>query len=161
VSQIALRVACPEGVAVYLNGVEIFRRRLVPGAIFDDFAVGAPADEPRYWFTIPVSPLLLKNGTNIIAAEVHVFDVAERSLTFDLQLVEGSAVFPAGLTVPGPAGGTFNGEVHGASGLAVPIDSSIDLRSWRRETAVVLTNGLGVFSVPATNAATFFRIHPQ
>jgi hypothetical protein len=149
-----------DGMAVYLNGTEIFRRHLVPGAAFDDFAFGSNADEARSWFSVPVQASLLRPGTNILAAEVHRFEPEGPNLLFDLRLLEGSASFPATLTSMSLLDGVSVGTIQGADGLVVPLERSNDLGSWSPASAVLLTNGLGTFAEPATNAARFYRLRP-
>jgi hypothetical protein len=159
-SNLALAVSVTDGLAVYLNGTEVLRRHLAPAAVFDEFALASNADEWRYWFTVPVDPTLLRPGENVIAAEVHRFEPEGPVLNFDLQLVEGRANLSAALTAMQLADGNCVGTVHGPAGLTVDIDRSEDLRTWRPATVVVLTNGVGTFTEPATNASNFYRIHP-
>jgi hypothetical protein len=147
-----------DGIAVYLNGTEIFRRHLAPGAVFDEFALAAAGDEARAWFSVPVNSALLRHGTNVLAAEVHRFEPEAPTLLFDLRLVEGRSKLPAAVTSITMVDGFCVGTVEGAPGRAVPIARSHDLLDWSPAMIVVLTNGIGTFAEPATNPATFFRI---
>lgn len=88
-----LRVLRDDGVAVYLNGHEIFRDNLPSGRLsFNTLALTAisGADE-----TTPVEAVLppggLVSGTNILAAQVHQADLTSSDLGFDLALIGLSA----------------------------------------------------------------------
>ena len=65
-----LNVKRDDGVAVYLNGVEVFRNNLANGALFTTRATNA-TDNGSVYQTTTVNPLLLVPGDNIIAAEIH------------------------------------------------------------------------------------------
>lgn len=158
VSRLTVRVACEEGTAVYLNGVEIFRRNLAPGAAFDAYAVGAGLPGPHNWFSVPVNSSLLRPGTNVLAAEAHPFAGANQ-LTFDAQLVESETALSAQLESVSLVQGACVSVVRGAPGLVVPMDQSFDLQSWSPGPSVLLTNGVGAVSSPVTNAAVFLRVH--
>ncbi len=157
-TNLALHVSANDGFAIYLNGNEILRRYLAPGSAFDDFALASNFAEARYWFTVPVNPAFLQPGDNVIAAEVHRADPDSAAMTFDLQLLETPATFPAKLDSFGVADGVVTGTVTGAAGLAVPVERSFDLLSWSPAATVVLTNGVAVFTEPVTNSSAFYRI---
>ena len=80
-----------DGAVVYLNGTEVFRSPsmpLVPTAIsFSTFASqqgSAPADNTIDTATLSTS--LLVPGTNILAVEVHQYDLPSSDLSFDFSL---------------------------------------------------------------------------
>jgi PEP-CTERM motif-containing protein len=76
-----------DGAAVYLNEFKIGRDRLIAGAAFSDYAMGASVeglDENRL-YAFNISPKFLRSGTNVLAVEIHQSpDSAD--LSFDLQL---------------------------------------------------------------------------
>jgi hypothetical protein len=77
-----------DGAVVYLNGVEIIRNNLPPGPISPDTLATASVggtDEGTFFGHI-VHPDLLREGRNVIAAEVHQVHPASSDLTFDLAL---------------------------------------------------------------------------
>jgi hypothetical protein len=75
-----------DGGVVYLNGTEILRSNISPLPAFDTLALNAPDDG-----TIPdfarVSTAALRNGTNVVAAEVHQATRNSSDLGFDLELI--------------------------------------------------------------------------
>ncbi|PYJ00122.1 MAG: hypothetical protein DME25_21440 [Verrucomicrobia bacterium] len=77
-SNLALRICFNDGVAVYLNGTEVVRRHLAPGAAFDQPASESNSDWQNYWFSFPINPASVRAGTNTIAVEVHRFDPSGR-----------------------------------------------------------------------------------
>ena len=88
-SKIALQK--DDGVAVYLNGVEIARDNLQPNATHTTFAENdvSGSDElqsKEYFF----DSALLREGENVIAAEVHQIDRVSSDLYFDLNLLVSS-----------------------------------------------------------------------
>jgi len=77
-----------DGAAVYLNGTNIFVSNLPGGPI--DYLTLAPnsiggADEYAF-FSTSVSPALLREGTNVLAVEVHQTAPNSSDISFDLEL---------------------------------------------------------------------------
>lgn len=160
VSNLALRVCFNDGIAVYLNGIQILRQNLRANAAYEDYATISTTNQAKDWFSVPVPASLLHAGTNELAAEVHRFDADGPSLIFDLQLVEAQVDAPPHFTSVQRINGNFNATLRGPNGLRVRIDSSADLSDWQTNRFVTLTNGIAAFSEAATNRARFFRI-PQ
>src|SRR6185503_15644336 len=81
-----VRPVVDDGVVVYLNGSEIFRRRMPGGTVtagtFANAAVGDAVYEGP--FTVPASALV--SGTNVLAAEVHQAAVGGNDIVFGLVL---------------------------------------------------------------------------
>jgi len=157
-SNLALRVIFNDGIAVYLNGAEILRRNLDVGASYETYASASNTNRARCWHSVPVNPALLRQGENVISAEVHRFDADGPSLIFDLQLVEAKVDSPPRFTSRLITNGVWSAALQGPNGLSVRIDSSADLQNWSTNRFVILTNGVGAVTEPATNAARFFRI---
>lgn len=88
ISNLVLGVLRDDGVAVYLNGVEVFRNNMPSGEIKNTTrALKAVAGEAeRKFLTVRVSPELLVNGENIIAAEVHQWSPTSVDMSFNLRL---------------------------------------------------------------------------
>ena len=88
-SKIALQK--DDGVAVYLNGVEIARDNLQPNATHTTFAendvLGSDELQSKEYF---FDSALLREGDNVIAAEVHQIDRVSSDLYFDLNLLVSS-----------------------------------------------------------------------
>jgi hypothetical protein len=86
---LTLRVAGDDGVIVYLNGVEVYRRNMPIGPIL--YSTGAlvivgGAAETNFvqWAT---APYWARAGTNVLAAEVHQHSGGFDDARFDLELV--------------------------------------------------------------------------
>ena len=83
-----MQILRDDGVAVYLNGTEVGRDGLDPGAGAADLAtatIGAPQETTP--ITIDVPAAMFVPGSNTFAAEVHQAAVDSSDLTFDLELV--------------------------------------------------------------------------
>lgn len=81
-----MRVCYNDGVAVYINGVEVMRRNLAPAAPFNEIATVSRTTFQNIWESVAVNPALFLPGNNVIAVEVHRQAVTGPDLTFDLQL---------------------------------------------------------------------------
>jgi hypothetical protein len=83
-----LRVLRDDGVVVYLNGTNIFRNNLP--ATFNYLTRASSnvsgAAETNFIST-NLSAALLRNGTNVLAAEVHQYSSNSADLSFDLELL--------------------------------------------------------------------------
>ena len=85
-SRLGLRILFDDGVAVYLNGIEILREHLLPDASFEDLAnpeVNGAASYQTY--NIPLAALL--EGRNTLAVEVHQARRQSSDLSFDAELI--------------------------------------------------------------------------
>ena len=93
-SSLGLRILRDDGAVVYLNGAEVFRTNLPAGTITSttlaSTAIGG-TDESAF-VSAGIAPSLLVAGSNVIAVEVHQSDPASSDLSFDLELLGGSAV---------------------------------------------------------------------
>ena len=87
VSNLQVALLRDDGGVVYLNGQVVFRSNM-PGAV--DYQTLALAnipqpDEVRY-FTNSVDPLILVNGTNVLAVEIHQASSQSSDMSFNLGL---------------------------------------------------------------------------
>jgi hypothetical protein len=83
-----------DGVVVHLNGQELFRDNMPPGAItYSDKAVLSvdSTDEKRFYPT-NVSPALLVSGTNVLAVELHQKGAGSSDLGFDIQITASGII---------------------------------------------------------------------
>ncbi len=85
-----------DGAVVYLNGTEVFRSPSMPPApaviaytTFADNQGAAPADNSIDLATLSAAPLA--SGTNVVAVEVHQFDLGSSDLSFDFSLTGNPA----------------------------------------------------------------------
>ncbi len=102
---LVFRVLRDDGVAIYLNGVEVVRDNLAPGATFSDSAetfVNGAAENQYFEFFVPSTSLVA--GANVLAAEVHQNGPNSSDISFDLA-VEGllTDVTPATFITAGSA----------------------------------------------------------
>ncbi len=81
-------VHADDGAVVYINGTEAFRRGIADG-VSVSYATSAKFKPKEENFTIPLT--LLKQGRNVIAAEVHQDDGQSSDLWFELGLVAVSS----------------------------------------------------------------------
>lgn len=109
----ALLLMRDDGALVTLNGTEIARANMPDGAIDDQtLAEGAihGADE-TFFGLYRVDPSLLVEGTNALAAEVHLFAPTSRDLAFDASLVLDRVFLETGDTgAPTHTGGDGTGD---------------------------------------------------
>lgn len=95
VSSVNASVLADDGVIIYLNGIEIYRSNLDAGAIehsdYAQSAIGGNNENTYSSFTI--DPLLLEEGENVLAAEIHQVNAGSSDLGFDMELsiVDGSS----------------------------------------------------------------------
>lgn len=89
-NSLVLRLCFTDGAAVYLNGVEVFRRNLISNATFNQLADGSNSQLQNHWCAMPVHPSLLRAGANTLAIELHRQSVAGSALSFDAQLISGA-----------------------------------------------------------------------
>ncbi|MEX2188769.1 MAG: DNRLRE domain-containing protein [Pirellulales bacterium] len=87
-SGLNLNVLRDDGVAVYLNGTEVYRNNLTAGAAYNTNAASSVSTEGESTFQMTtISTAELVDGTNVLAVEIHQAGGGSTDLTFDLQLV--------------------------------------------------------------------------
>ena len=164
VTNLSLQLCFTDGVAVYLNDTEIFRRNLPASAIYDALATGSNREKQNFWTAVPVLPSLLRAGTNTIAVELHREDRQQTDLSFDLQLVQGTVNLPVRFTGPPQVvGGSWRIGLAGPPGALATLELSNDLALWSVAGQLVLTNGTGQYleSVQSGNQPRFFRVKKE
>jgi hypothetical protein len=148
---VTLKLLVDDGAAVYLNGTNILHYQLVPGATYNTLATSVQATSVEdTWFSYPVNPALLVNGTNTLAVEIHQAALNDADLSFDLQLVAMESTTPQFLSWNvGP--NTFELTLCGPSTTNVTVQASTNFNTWTNLGSVTLTNGTGTFTVPQLN----------
>ena len=157
---LVIRALYDDGLAVYLNGVELFRTNLAVDASFSEPALASASSQENLWHTVSVTNLL-RTGSNTLAAEVHRFSRSEGDLSFDLQLLATSLEPELRFTGPPQmlAGGTWFLSFSGSPAAVVLVQRSTDLRHWVAVGSVVLTNGTGsITAAPSASSLSFFRL---
>jgi hypothetical protein len=88
VTSLNLRLIFDDGAVVYLNGVEVFRVNMPPGAVTWSTLAVSTADNTAAEGVIPSS--MLAPGDNVLAVEVHQVNVSSSDLSFALELSANS-----------------------------------------------------------------------
>ena len=84
-TNLLLEVLRDDGVAVYLNGSEVYRNNLPSGTLtYGTLAIDTV--EPDSYLQATLSKSLLLTGTNLITAEVHQVSQTSSDIAFDLGL---------------------------------------------------------------------------
>ncbi len=129
-----VRVRRDDGVALYLNGVEIVRDNLMPGAGSSDLAmavVGGSAEEEYLEFIFDGA--LLEEGENVLAAEIHQGSAGSSDLIFDAEVLISTVniLKLASIEVVSPGEGSLDSDGDGMLdsyevryGLNVGVDDS-------------------------------------
>ena len=73
-----------DGIAIYINGVEVVRENLATNAAFDEFATATVGNNATGTVTLDSSLFVV--GNNTIAAEVHQVLPTSSDISFDLEL---------------------------------------------------------------------------
>ena len=163
VTNLTLRLCFNDGLAVWLNGTEILRYNLNPGAAHADFATASNVEFARTWFSFPVNAALLRAGTNVLAVEVHRANPNGPSLNFDAQLVEARTDAPARFSAFRRSGTNLVVNLTGPNGKLVRVESSTNLTSltgWNYFRDILMTNSAGAFTNPITGPRRFYRLAP-
>ena len=111
-TNLLFRLLRDDGAVVYLNGQELYRHVMPSGTFnYQTFATNTVADaDETTFFTNNVTPTALRNGTNVVAVEIHQCNLISSDLSFNLELIgqftpSGNA--PPVAMVTAPADGQF------------------------------------------------------
>ncbi len=164
VQSLTVRLLRDDGAVVYLNGVEVWRNNMPSGTILYSTPASSNvtgADENR-WYTQAIATAPLRDGTNLLAVEVHQQNTTSSDLSFDFELT-GTAVIAAppelgwsasnhSLSLAWPADPGFF-TLYATTNLAPPI-------LWSRVTNTsVLSNSQWMTTLPVTtNGQRFYRL---
>jgi methionine-rich copper-binding protein CopC len=75
-----------DGVAIYVNGTEVYRNNLAAGAGYTTLATLA-SDDGATAQAFNFSPAAFVTGNNVIAVEIHQNSVTSSDISFDLELI--------------------------------------------------------------------------
>ena len=154
--RLLLRLQRDDGAVVYLNGVEVARDNLLPGAVsFNSLAVAAIEGALE---TVPVdftlNATLLRPGTNVLAVEVHQVAIASSDLGFDLALIGLGPVAPSAsfyLTQPSEGARFLSGSRILLSGYSDPSLTPAGVTYFADGTALGSGSNTSSFPFPWTN----------
>ena len=89
-----LRVKRDDGVAVYVNGTEVYRNNLAAGASYNTLASLASDDGGTFQSaTLPIGTFA--TGNNTIAVEIHQNAANSSDISFDLELIGNTSAAPS------------------------------------------------------------------
>lgn len=86
IEELFLQLKRDDGATVYLNGTEVADDNLATDAAFDTPALTSGESDRSEFRLFTVDPSLLVEGTNLLAAEVHLVEPDTNNLSFDLLL---------------------------------------------------------------------------
>ena len=157
-----LKIVFDDGIAVFLNGAEAHRENLAADAAFDAKADSSRNTLENIWSVREISAAALREGSNVLAVEVHRASEKEADLSFDLQLAGLPRAQPPELRfseAPRWSGGELTLFVRGPAGAQAVVEVSQDLNSWSQAGVVHLPSGEGAFVTPAPpGEEKFFRL---
>ncbi len=81
-----LRLKRDDGAVIYLNGREAARSSMGAGLVTASTVASNASDDGQVFQTIPLSVELLKEGTNVMAVELHQSSGTTSDASFDLEL---------------------------------------------------------------------------
>jgi hypothetical protein len=149
IANMTLKLVVDDGANVFLNGAPLQNLNLNFGAAYNTLATPMTAALRDTWQSYAVDPKLLLEGTNTIAAEVHIASVSSNSMSFDLQLIATEAPFITSIARLTNQAKIF---LAGSSNSPTTIQATTNFLNWTNLGSVLLTNGGGAFSDPqATN----------
>ena len=91
ITNLVARFQRDDGVALYLNGVEVVRDNLAAGALFNTLATANAGDDGTAFLTANLNPALLVNGLNVLASEIHQDLVTSSDITWYMDLTGSGA----------------------------------------------------------------------
>ncbi|MDB6034956.1 MAG: hypothetical protein JWM16_5294, partial [Verrucomicrobiales bacterium] len=108
VTNLMLNLKRDDGAVVYLNGVEVLRDYMPPGAVtWGTLATNVP-DDGQIFTGFNLDPSALAQGTNVLAVEIHQSAITSSDLSFDAGLLAAaSAVRSRHLQLTTPADGSI------------------------------------------------------
>lgn len=83
---LAGKVLYDDGVVLYLNGIEVYRGNMPGGLITNSTLSAQNVSSETAFFSFVVPKGILKNGENILAAEVHQNSATSSDISFNLEL---------------------------------------------------------------------------
>ncbi len=159
VTQAALRVLHDDGVAVWVNGQQVFAKYVDNGTAHASYASASSQDNELSSGTIPLSPNPFREGDNVIAVMVKQSSASSSDLSFDFELTVTTA--PASgprVTVLSPNGGEVlrPGDVHTVRWSSTGLIANVRLEfspdngaTWQTITESAANTGQYAWTVPS------------
>jgi lysophospholipase L1-like esterase len=164
VTNLEFRVARADGVAIHLNGQELFRTNLPAGSLsFTNLALTRMTGfTPHIFYPTNLAVPVLPAGTNLVTAAVHLSSPTNASLGFDLELIgRGYYLVPPPQLAITPIGNSVRLE-WAAAAADYTLYTTTNLSAgvgWGLAPALRFTNGGQIVVTQAVlPGATFFRL---
>lgn len=143
IASATLKLVASDGARVFLNGTPVADLNLNSAAAYTTPAAPMPVALRDTWQSFAVDPGLLREGTNMLAVEVHLASPSGYSLSFDLQLVATEAPLITAISRSANVATIF---LTGSSNSPTTIQATTNFASWTSLGSLLLTNGGGTFS---------------
>jgi hypothetical protein len=102
VTSLVARVVRDDGAIVYLNGTEVYRINMPAGAVnYTNFTPLVIGTDDSY-HAAHVNPALLVSGQNIVAVEVHQFNLTSSDISFNFELRPNQPFTPPTVAIVAP-----------------------------------------------------------
>jgi hypothetical protein len=151
-----------DGAIVYLNGVEVFRSNMPTGLVtaLTNASSNVNGAAESAWYSQAADASLLREGTNVLAAEVHQSGGSSSDLFFDLELSANQRLVPPALLATGNPAQLRVAWPAWAGGLSLWFTTNLQPpRLWTALTnASVTTNGSVMVTVPIESRGRFFQL---
>jgi len=164
ITNLNFRVARADGVAVWLNGQEMFRTNLPAGPLSSTnrALTRMTGFTPHIFYPTNRAVAPLPVGTNVVAVAVHLSAITNASLGFDLELIgTGYPVVPPPRLAIELAGSTVQLSWPAASGgyALFATTNLLDAQSWNILSAALITNDAEVVVTQSVmGGARYFRL---
>jgi hypothetical protein len=162
-----LRVLRNDGVIVYLNGAEVLRDNMPSGTIIYTRPAqrAATGIYETNWVSLPLNASVLRDGTNVIAAEIHLQSASGPDIAFDLEL-SGEATIPSEAPLSVVTSGGQATLTWPADGAFLHVYTTMDLTPPVTWVPVNITptvsGGQCIVVLPVTtNQTQFFRLQTE
>lgn len=160
IESLAARIMRDDGIVLYLNGSEVLRNNMPAGTItYTTRAASNIAGTNETFFSShAINPSFLREGTNVLAAEIHQADPGSADLSFDLELIARRPVPGPFLRATALPGGRFRLWFHGASGATYITERSGNLGNWLPVATNSASGAIEYIDVNASSGRRFFRV---
>jgi glucose/arabinose dehydrogenase len=149
-----------DGIVIYLNGTEALRNNLPAGTItFTTLALTNIGGASESVFNTGVlDQSLLREGTNVVAAEIHQAGATSTDLSFNLELIAQRPGTRPFLRAEALAGGRFRLWFHGNAETTYITERSGNLNTWSPVSTNTSSGTVEYIDVNASLGRRFFRV---
>jgi hypothetical protein len=164
INHVAFRLRRDDGAVVYLNGTELYRENMPLGVVQSTtIAIGDAntAEEATYFKRLFAGPIL-RQGTNVVAVEIHQVSTNNFDLSFDLDLValsEDGNQFRPDIEISRADSDCVLQWPAVYAGWNLTTATTLPSEAWLPFLAPVIeSNGWMLARFASTNALNFFRL---